>query len=106
MRFFSKEWINGEISDQEFAATPATYAAHVESLHLPPKVLALAKAYVHDGLLLHLHHDLAAARLMLRLRIGDLQKGYFDLDIEYSGASVDAESLRILGRAMRNRATA
>jgi hypothetical protein len=42
----------------------------------------------------------------MRLRTGDLQKGYIDLDIEYSRASVDAQSLRILGRAMRNRATA
>ena len=35
MRFFSKEWLSGELSDAAFKAAPSAYHLHLAALRLP-----------------------------------------------------------------------
>jgi hypothetical protein len=101
MKFFTSQWLSGELTDSAFEAVPDAYCRHLASLRLPPDVLALSEADMHDGLLLDIQHLPESARLRLRLRCGDLQQGYFDLLIEYSGAALADESFAVLRHAMQ-----
>lgn len=102
MQFFTKEWLNGELTDEDFEAAPTKYQLHLAALRLPQDVLALSEADNHDGLLLDLDFEPQAKKLMLRFRCGDLQRGYCDLTIKYSAATLNASSLSALRGAMRN----
>jgi hypothetical protein len=100
MRFFTREWLGGELSDAAFEAAPSAYRLHLAALQLPPTLVALSEVNVHDGWVLDVHSP-ESSHLMLRLRCGDLQRGYRDLSITYSGAAVDDPSLSVLRDAMR-----
>jgi hypothetical protein len=102
MRFFTKEWLRGELTDAAFEATPVAYRLHLATLQLPAAVSALAAVDMHDGLLLDVRHDPQSAELTLRLRCGDLQRGYRDLNITYSGTTLEESSLSVLREAMRD----
>ena len=52
--------------------------------------------------MLEVDYEPHSAKLMLRLRCGDLQRGYCNLTINYSAATLDAASLSVLRDAMRN----
>ncbi len=101
MRFFTKQWHGGELSDAAFDAVPAAYRHHLSSLALPPEVLAICDLDNHDGLILDAEHEPQLTELTLRLRCGDLQRGYFDLHIKYLGAILDSASLSVLRQAMQ-----
>lgn len=101
MRFFTKEWLSGELTDEAFEAAPEAYRKHLKGLQLPADVSALVTISIHDGLLLGVQHDPQSAKLALRLRCGDLQRGYHDLSITYSAATLDSSSLALLHEAMR-----
>jgi hypothetical protein len=101
MRFFSKEWLSGELSDEVFEATPSAYRLHLAALRLPPDLVALSEVNVHDGWVLDVRDWPESAELTLRFRCGDLQRGYWDLSITYSGARVDDTSLSVLRDALR-----
>lgn len=100
MQFFTKEWLTGELSDAAFEARPAAYRLHLASLQLPPDVLAITELDNHDALILDAEYEPSSAELALRLRCGDLQRGYFDLYLKYQGALLDSVSLSTLHRAM------
>src|SRR5258706_1630316 len=99
MRFFTREWLRGELTDEAFDAVPEAYRLHVASLRLPQHVTVLAQADLHDAYVLVVTEELHLARVRLRLRCGDLQRGYADVNIDYSGAAIDAASLSRLRRA-------
>jgi hypothetical protein len=102
MRFFTKEWLSGQLTDEAFEAVPTEYRLHLAALRLPHAVLALAEVNIHDGLMLDVEYEPQPAKLMLRLRCGDLQRGYCDLTVNYSAAALDPVSLSILRDAMRD----
>jgi hypothetical protein len=93
MRFFTREWLSGKLTDEAFDAVPEAYRRHLASLRLPEHATILAQADLHDAYLLDVSEEPHAARVRLRLRCGDLQRGYADLNIEYSGAAINAVSL-------------
>ena len=101
MRFFTREWLSGELTDAAFDAVPAAYRLYLATLRLPPDVLALSEVDLHDGLMLDIKYAPESEQLHLYLRCGDLQQGYFDLYINYSGACLDDPSLSILRHAMQ-----
>ena len=39
MRFFTKEWLSGELTDEAFEAMPTEYRLHLAALRLPHDVL-------------------------------------------------------------------
>ncbi|MBL8822642.1 MAG: DUF4085 family protein [Planctomycetia bacterium] len=101
MRFFTKEWLTGELSDEAFDAIPDAYSIYLASLKLPSDVFALSKVDIHDGRLLDVKYNSESAQLLLRLRCGDQQTGYYDLHITYSDLVLDSASLSVLNVAMR-----
>ena len=84
MNYFTPEWHRGDVDEH-----PAKkYRAHLVPLlrQWPTPVRMLANSIsLHDGLIRKFTWDTQEAALFLRLRCGDLQVGYFDLDLHYSG---------------------
>jgi hypothetical protein len=104
MQFFTPEWHRGELPEADAEAIVPAYQRHVErllpNLSTPMRVLA-AGLGLHDALIRRVVLDRAARELRLELRGGDQQLGYFDLDLTYLGAIVDAADVATLAAAAR-----
>lgn len=94
MRFFTRAWTQGELTDEAFEAVPEAYRRHLGALGLPASVVVLAESNLHDALVLDVEDE--PKRLRLRLRVGDHQRGYSDLRITYTGATTDSATLAAL----------
>jgi hypothetical protein len=101
MKFFSRSWINGEMSDDQAAALPQAYWRYLDALHLPPPLVALSKVNLHDAQVLRVEHHPDHSRLTIRLRCGDLQRGYSDVSLDFAQVTVDRATLDTLSRAVR-----
>jgi hypothetical protein len=80
------------LSDAEAAKAEAAFDAHLA--HTLPQLPASLRAFaetvdIHDGRIRGVTLDRGAAALRLALRCGDLQQGYFDVDLEYGGVDLD-----------------
>src|SRR5437879_747566 len=101
MKFFTRAWITGEMTDEQAAAVPEAYWRHAASLRLPPTIAALAKLNPHDAFVLGVDHQPEFSCITLRLRCGDLQRGYSDVSLAFSDVTVDSVTLDTLRRAVR-----
>ncbi len=105
MRFFPPGFRTGDL-DVDARQQHAAYLEYLRTLRppLPPDALDLSRTVnLHDGLLRHYHVDKHAGTVNLRFRAGDLQVGYFDLDLHYLEATVDPASDALLRRAVGDR---
>src|SRR4051812_28794232 len=92
MKWYTRQWQRGDLSDADSDRRDVEYRAYVASIadRIPPHVLAFAlpdneQMSVDDGRV-----DLAqfdAGRVLLRLVNGSLQTGYGYFDIEMSGVT-------------------
>lgn len=96
MRWFTREWQNGQLTDAEADARGPAYAAYVNSVadRLPPHLLEFALPQgvdmsVHDALVDRAEIYPISRHIRLRLVNGDLQSGYGKLDLD----CIDAELL-------------
>ena len=101
MKFFTRAWINGEMTDEEAAAVPEAYWRHLATLHLPAAIAALSQVNPHDAFVLVVEHQPEQSCLTLQLRCGDLQRGYCDVTLAFSHVAVDPTALETLQRAVR-----
>jgi hypothetical protein len=101
MRFFTKEWLTGALPDADFDTAPKAYQQYLATLQLPSDAIALSRADIHDALVLDVKFDPSRRHLVLRLRSGDLQRGYSDIHIAYSEAAIDSVSLGHLRQVMQ-----
>jgi hypothetical protein len=101
MKFFTRAWINGEVTDEPSAALPSAYWRYLATLRLPPTIVALSKLNPHDAYVLAVDYQPERSLLTLRLRCGDLQRGYSDVTIAFSDVTVDLATLDTLRRAAR-----
>jgi hypothetical protein len=101
MKFFTRAWVNGEMSDDQAAAIPEAYWDYLTALDLPSPIVALSKVNPHDAHLVAHGHDPAHSQLTIRLRCGDLQRGYSDVTLAFSQVAVDRATLETLRRAVR-----
>ncbi len=91
MKFRLPSW---DASPQEWAEFHQAYARHLEQMRavLPEQVLELATLPgVEDGLIVEYFYDENACTLRLVLLCGNLQKGYYDLVINYSDVEISPE---------------
>lgn len=105
MKYFTEAWHSGELDDETFDAVVEDYQQHLASLlpYLPPDVQMLATdVSLHDGLLLKVVADTEQATLLLTLRCGDLQVGYFDLELHYFQAIFTQEEVERLAQSVAN----
>ena len=95
MRYFTQAWQTGSLTDEQHDASLAANGARIEEIkpQLPPdlKKLATYEINLHDGLMRRITLDRPAGTLTIGLRCGDLQVGYFDVDLAY--ADVDLKML-------------
>jgi hypothetical protein len=109
MKYFTRPWATGELTDEEFEETFRAYRSHVEGLvgHLPGAVAELATSIsLHDGIIRRVSVDRRAAGLRIELRCGDQQVGYFDAVLQYLGVPLeetDLDSLEDRARDPRTR---
>jgi hypothetical protein len=101
MKFFSRAWVSGEITDEQASAVPEAYSRYLTTLHLPPAIAALSRVNPHDALVLSVEYLPESSRLKLRLRCGDLQSGYSDIAIAFHDVSITPASLETLISAIR-----
>jgi hypothetical protein len=101
MKFFTREWINGEMSEDQADVVPEAYWRYLAALQLPPPIEALSKVNPHDAYILGVEHQHHRSRLTLRLRCGDLQRGYSDVTLTFEQVMVDNATLETLRRAVR-----
>ena len=95
MRWFTRQWQDGELSDDEAEARDPDYRTYIRSVidRLPEHVRAFAQEMtehmsVHDGLLDRATIDLVNRRIELVLLNGDLQVGYGKLRLEFLEADL------------------
>ena len=99
MKYFTREWAVGELSEVESNEVIAAYERHLDRVlgQLPATVRCVARELtLHDGLIRRVIYDRTGRELRLELRCGDNQLGYFDLDLTYMGAILDQADLVVL----------
>jgi hypothetical protein len=104
MKFFTAAWIQGELSDEEAEAVAPAYWAYLATLaeRMPATVYTLAHGVnIHDGRIRAVVFDRHRATLTLSMRCGDLQAGYFDLDLVYSDVVLTDGTVSILRELAR-----
>ncbi len=101
MKLFTRAWIKGEMTDEQAAALMDAYWRYLDTLGLPPTMVALSKLNPHDALVLAVDYEPERSQLALRLRCGDLQRGYSDVTLVFSGVTVDTATLDTLRRSLR-----
>ena len=101
MKFFTRDWADGDMTDAEADAVAPAYWHHLDALDLPTPVRALADLNTHDANVLDVGYHAAANTLRLRLRCGDQQTGYFDATLTFTGATIRPADAATLERARR-----
>jgi hypothetical protein len=105
MRFFTPEWHEAELPQADTDATFAAYERHLEAiwprLHATVRVLA-GGLPLQNALIRRVVLDRAAHELRLELRAGDEETGFFDADLTYLAAIVDAADVQRLAEAARD----
>lgn len=101
MKFFTRAWAKGETSEKQQEAVPEAYWRYLATLQLPQSIAALSKISPHDAYVLAVEYQPERSCLKLRLRCGDLQRGYADVILTFSEVDVDLATLDTLRRAIR-----
>ena len=101
MKFFTRGWAHGDMTDEEAEAVAHAYQRHLDALDLPQPVRVLASLNPHDGYILDVEHEASTGALCLRLRCGDLQVGYFDAVLKFSSVKIPPAHLAQLVEARR-----
>jgi len=101
LKFFTRSWAQGDMTDDERLAVGKAYQKRLEAINLPSPVGDLAALNPHDGYILDVAYEPIATILRLRLRCGDLQVGYFDAFLNFSGVTIQPDHLGMLIEARR-----
>ncbi len=104
MKFFTRDWHQGELSDSEADAAVPAYEAHLRTIapSLPDALLRLTSGTsLHDGLIEQVIVDAEEGELSLALRIGDLQVGYSTLTLAYAGVFKPARQVSTFRQLLR-----
>ena len=99
MQFFTRAWLAGELTDEEYASSLSGYHQHLANIsaHLSSQVREFIKVVdLHDGLIRKIVIDHTEKTLGLDLRCGNLQVGYYDVDIQYRGIQLGRPVVAIL----------
>ena len=89
------------MTEDEVNAFASAYRQHLEAIDLPKPVRELTSLNPHDAHILDVEHEPSAETLRLRLRCGDLQTGYFDALVVFSGVAIRPDEAAALVEARR-----
>jgi len=109
MKFLTKDiydsWYGRHEDDRPLDAACKAYRDYLATMApaWPERIRALAELRgVDDGLVVEVHHIRSLNRLILVLRCGDLQMGYYDLVLSYDGAEISPEHELTLAQIARS----
>jgi hypothetical protein len=108
VRFFTRGWHRGELSDEESERTVRDYHAHLQAIsaRLPDPMMALAREVtLHDARIERVEWEPANAQLVLRLVTTWPSGGSQAVTITYSGAMLGEHRLDVLRNVARDRET-
>ena len=107
VRFFTRGWHQGDLSDEEYDQTVRDYDAHLEAIsaRLPDPVVALAREVnLHDAVIERVEWEPASARLVLRL-VTWTSDSRQAVTLTYSDAMLGDQRLDVLKNVARDRKT-
>lgn len=108
MRFLTPAWHRGDLTDDEAERVAAQYSTHraefAASVSGPLKDLA-AGPYLHDALVVHADVNRSTRTVVLRLLVGDQQRGYFERTMRYEDVDLEQLSTQSLAVIARDPAT-
>ncbi|MDB5437841.1 MAG: hypothetical protein JWM33_268 [Caulobacteraceae bacterium] len=103
MQFFTRAWVQGDVSDEESDKVVERYQAYIDSLdHQGPVWRFATSLSLHDAYIDHF--EVSDDALSLRLLTGDNQRGYWRTLIRYGGGRV-VRGQAALDRALADRPT-
>jgi hypothetical protein len=102
MKYLTPSWYESE-DEKEQRAVESAYKAHLQAIRprLPSDVKTLLETGVHDALIRRCVLDYQRQEVVLELRCGDVPRGYFDLDLLYSGVEMDRLSTERFSEVVR-----
>ncbi len=106
MRYFTRGWANGELTDEEDHRVREAYATRLEEIatRLPPSLVRLCQGVsLHDALIESVRWKPSVAELRLALVAGTSEVGYQTIDLLYRGAIVGKQRIESLRSAACNR---
>ena len=93
MMFFDKDWINGDLNDDEFKKRIEDYGSYIRSFY--GELKALERIFVDinfsDAKIVSFAFMKSGARV--KFYIGDLQNGYFELSALFKNFHIDDSAL-------------
>lgn len=106
MRYFTREWADGLLSDEETDRASDAYRARLAEVRplLPPGAGELADAELHDAVIDLVAWAPHARRLVVSWVAGDLQLGYVEVGSVYTGVTLGPEAVEALCDLARDRA--
>ncbi len=107
MRFLSRGWVNGDLTEDETEAALTAYWRRVGEIEhcLPEPMIRLARQVnLHDGLIDSVRWNPSAQRLELEL-VAYAEAGYQSVTLTYHGAMLGDDRIRAIREASRDRAT-
>lgn len=108
MKYFTRAWATGGLTDADYESVLPSYRRHFDRIEgsLPAGLITLARELsIHDGLIRRVVVDRQADTLALELLCGDLQIGYFDLDLVYGQVDWGVVDIIALARRAEDRDT-
>ena len=105
MRFFTRDWLEGELCDSDAERREKDYRDHCSAIwgQLTPAVRRLAREIdLQDGVIEQATVRQASEAARLVVITGDLQRGYSTTALDYSGIREPGVELAKLHRAIRD----
>ncbi|WP_394834440.1 DUF4085 domain-containing protein [Pendulispora rubella] len=106
MRYFTRGWANGELTDDAHALVCDAYAARLEQIvfRFPSSMARLhQETSLHDALIESVRWKPSAAELQLRLVAGTSEIGYQTVSLTYRGAMLGRPRIASLRNAANDR---
>ncbi|WP_242394270.1 DUF4085 family protein [Anaeromyxobacter oryzisoli] len=108
MRYFTRGWASGELSDDVSDQAKEAYHARVAEItpRLPPAMVRLVhEISVHDGIIEQVIWNSHLNRLQLTIVCTDAYQNYIQAQLTYSGAMLGSSRIESLQRAALSRET-
>ena len=96
MKYFTNDWFFSRLAEDDMEKIAEQYWNYIDSVFekLPFTLKMLAKSLnLHDGIVISSVLEEKSHTLTLELLCGDLQSGYFLLQLIYTGVSEDSKNL-------------
>lgn len=105
MRYFTRGWANGDMSEVESERVREAYWKGLRELmpKLPPAMAKLAKVNLHDAVIEQVRWNAKTKLLHIRLAAGNQGEGYATVDLRYKGAMLGEIRVETLRDAARDR---